>query len=72
LVGAEIDPALRLLTSILVMFRLVSPSSAEPPPATRPVVARACGLPDWEALLAAHDMARQRVSALWQSVSAGE
>jgi len=72
LVGAEIDPALRLLTSILVMFRLVSPASAEPPEATRGVVARACGLPDWQALLAAHDAARQRVSALWQSVSAGE
>ncbi|HEY0028348.1 MAG TPA: bifunctional [glutamine synthetase] adenylyltransferase/[glutamine synthetase]-adenylyl-L-tyrosine phosphorylase [Allosphingosinicella sp.] len=72
LVGAEIDPALRLLTSILVMFRLVSPNSAEPPEATRQVVARACGLPDWQALLAAHDAARQRVSALWQSVSAGE
>jgi glutamate-ammonia-ligase adenylyltransferase len=72
LVGADIDPALRLLTSMLVMFRLVSPSSAEPPEATRPVVARACGLADWNALLAAHDAARQRVSALWQRVSAGE
>jgi glutamate-ammonia-ligase adenylyltransferase len=72
LVGAEIDPALRLLTSILVMFRLVSPNSAEPPEATRPLVARACGLADWDALLAAHDAARQRVSALWARVSAGE
>jgi glutamate-ammonia-ligase adenylyltransferase len=72
LVEAEIDPALRLLTSILVMFRLVSPNSAEPPEATRLVVARACGLPDWEALLAAHDAARQRVSALWARVSQGE
>ncbi|HEY7810312.1 MAG TPA: bifunctional [glutamine synthetase] adenylyltransferase/[glutamine synthetase]-adenylyl-L-tyrosine phosphorylase [Allosphingosinicella sp.] len=72
LVEAEIDPALRLLTSILVMFRLVSPSSAEPPEATRRLVARACGLPDWEALLAAHDAARQRVSALWARVSQGE
>ena len=44
------------------MFRLVSPSSAEPPDATRPLVARACGLPDWDALLAAHDEARQRQS----------
>jgi glutamate-ammonia-ligase adenylyltransferase len=72
LVEAEIDPALRLLTSILVMFRLVSPSSAEPPEATRPLVARACGLPDWDALLAAHGAARQRVSALWARVSQGE
>jgi glutamate-ammonia-ligase adenylyltransferase len=72
LVEAEIDPALRLLTSILVMFRLVSPSSAEPPEATRPLVARACGLPDWDALLAAHGAARQRVLALWARVSQGE
>jgi glutamate-ammonia-ligase adenylyltransferase len=72
LVEADIDPALRLLTSMLVMFRLVSPSSAEPPEATRPLVARACGLPDWDALLAAHGAARQRVSALWARVSQGE
>ncbi|HZG07680.1 MAG TPA: bifunctional [glutamate--ammonia ligase]-adenylyl-L-tyrosine phosphorylase/[glutamate--ammonia-ligase] adenylyltransferase [Allosphingosinicella sp.] len=71
LVEPEIDPALRLLTSMLVMFRLVSPSSAEPPEATRALVARACGLPDWQALLAAHDAARQRVSALWARVSQG-
>ncbi|HEY0148450.1 MAG TPA: bifunctional [glutamine synthetase] adenylyltransferase/[glutamine synthetase]-adenylyl-L-tyrosine phosphorylase [Allosphingosinicella sp.] len=71
LVSTEIDPALRLLTSILVMFRLVSPTSAEPPEATRSVVARACGLADWDALLAAHDAARQRVSAFWARVSQG-
>jgi glutamate-ammonia-ligase adenylyltransferase len=72
LVGAEIDPALRLLTSILVMFRLVSPNSGEPPEATRPLVARACGLPDWSALLEAHEAARGHVSRLWSKVSAGE
>jgi glutamate-ammonia-ligase adenylyltransferase len=71
LVDSDIDPALRLLTSILVMFRLVSPNSAEPAEATRPLVARACGLADWDALLAAHDAARQRVSALWDAVSQG-
>jgi glutamate-ammonia-ligase adenylyltransferase len=56
---------------MLVMFRLVSPSADEPPAPTRPLVARACGLPDWKALLAAHDEARQRVSALWARVAAG-
>jgi glutamate-ammonia-ligase adenylyltransferase len=70
LVPAEIDPALRLLTRMLVMFRLVSPDSAEPPEATRPLVAEACGLPSWNALLAAHDEARQRVSQLWRAVTA--
>jgi glutamate-ammonia-ligase adenylyltransferase len=69
LVSADIDPALRLLTRMLVMFRLVSPSSDEPPDQTRPLVAAACGHPSWESLLAAHDAARQRVGELWRSVS---
>lgn len=69
LVTGDIDPALRLLTRMLVMFRLVSPASDEPPDETKPLVAAACGLPDWNALLAAHDAARQRVAELWRSVS---
>ena len=68
LVSSDVDPALRLLTRMLVMFRLVSPSTVEPPPATRPLVARACGLGDWDELLAAHERARQSISALWQQV----
>ncbi|HEX9933193.1 MAG TPA: glutamine-synthetase adenylyltransferase, partial [Allosphingosinicella sp.] len=71
LVSEEIDPALRLLTRMLVMFRLVAPGSEPPPPATRPLVAEACGRADWDALLAAADEARQRVSALWREVSGG-
>jgi glutamate-ammonia-ligase adenylyltransferase len=70
LVEAGIGEALCLLTRMLVMFRLVAPSSAAPPEATRPLVAAACGLADWTALLAAHDSARQRVSALWRRVAA--
>jgi glutamate-ammonia-ligase adenylyltransferase len=70
LVPATIDPALRLLTAMLVMFRLVSPSTAVPPEATQPLVARACGREDWKALLAAHDEARQRVAELWAGVAA--
>ena len=69
LVSDGIDPALRLLTRMLVMFRLVSPASDEPPDQTKPLVAAACGLADWNALLAAHDAARQRVAELWKSVS---
>jgi [glutamine synthetase] adenylyltransferase / [glutamine synthetase]-adenylyl-L-tyrosine phosphorylase len=72
LVATDIDPALRLLTRMLVMFRLVSPSTAEPPAATRPLVARACGLADWDELLAAHDQARQRIRELWRGVSTSE
>jgi glutamate-ammonia-ligase adenylyltransferase len=70
LVPPETTSALRLLISMLVMFRLVSPSSAEPAKATRPLVARACGLADWNALLAAHEEARQSVSELWKNVAA--
>jgi glutamate-ammonia-ligase adenylyltransferase len=71
LVSDDIDPALRLLSRMLVMFRLVAPQSAVPPEETRILVARACGLADWEALLAAHDQARQRISRLWHDVAAG-
>jgi glutamate-ammonia-ligase adenylyltransferase len=71
LVGSDVDPALRLLTRMLVMSRLVSPNSAEPPEATRPLVAAACGMADWDALLAAHDDARQRIRRLWLEVAAG-
>jgi glutamate-ammonia-ligase adenylyltransferase len=65
LVGAEVDPALRLLTRILVTLRLVSPSSAVPAEPSRFLVARACGLESWEALVAAHDAARATVRDLW-------
>jgi glutamate-ammonia-ligase adenylyltransferase len=72
LVSDGIDPALRLLTRMLVMFRLVSPTSDEPPDETKPLVAAACGLPDWNALLAAQDEARQRVAELWRRVASGD
>ncbi len=51
------------------MFRLVSPASDEPPDETKPLVAAACGVADWNALLADHDSARQRVAELWKAVS---
>jgi glutamate-ammonia-ligase adenylyltransferase len=70
LIADDIDPAARLLTRMLVTMRLVSPKSAEPPPASRNLVARACGLANWQALLAAHDAARQKISELWQRVAA--
>jgi len=69
LVGAGIDPALRLLTRILVILRLVSPSSAAPPEPSRTLVARACGLESWDALVASHDEARQLVRAFWGEVA---
>jgi glutamate-ammonia-ligase adenylyltransferase len=69
LAGAEIDPALRLLTSILVILRLVSPSSAPPAAPSRPLVARACGFETWDALAVAHDDARAIVRRFWLEVS---
>jgi glutamate-ammonia-ligase adenylyltransferase len=71
LVPADTDPDLRLLTRMLVMFRLVSPAGREPPEATRELVAQACGLANWKALLDAHGAARQRISELWTRVAAG-
>jgi glutamate-ammonia-ligase adenylyltransferase len=72
LVPPEIVPALQLLTRLLVTFRLVSPGSAEPPEASRPLVAAACGLADWQSLLAAHAEARQSVGTLWRETAFGK
>jgi glutamate-ammonia-ligase adenylyltransferase len=71
LVPPDIAEAHRLLTSMLVMFRLVSPASAEPPEATRPLVARACDRESWDDLLAAHNAARQSIGTLWRQVANG-
>jgi glutamate-ammonia-ligase adenylyltransferase len=69
LIPPEIVPAHRLLARMLITLRLVSPDSGEPPPASRLLVARACGHESWEELLAAHGEARQSISALWRQVA---
>jgi glutamate-ammonia-ligase adenylyltransferase len=69
LIPSEIVGAHRLLARMLVTLRLVSPDSGEPPPASRALVARACGLDGWEELLARHGEARQSISALWRAVA---
>jgi [glutamine synthetase] adenylyltransferase / [glutamine synthetase]-adenylyl-L-tyrosine phosphorylase len=71
LIPLGIAEAHRLLTQMLVTFRLVSPNSAEPPPETRPLVARACGYEYWESLVEAHDDARHIILELWRDVAAG-
>jgi glutamate-ammonia-ligase adenylyltransferase len=58
-----------LLARILVTLRLVSPDCAVPPEASRPLVAKACRMEDWEALLVAHQAARHSISALWREVA---
>ena len=72
LVPPGIEEAYRLLTRLLVTLRLIFPDSNEPPAASRALVARACGVADWAALLAHHARARQSVAELWRAVAAGE
>jgi glutamate-ammonia-ligase adenylyltransferase len=71
LVPARMEAHYRLLHDLLVVLRLVSPSSAEPPEASRPLVALACGAASWDELLARYEAARQSVSELWRAVAAG-
>lgn len=52
----------RLLTRLLVALRLMAPDSAEPPEATRALLAKICGCEDWAALLVSLTAARQRVA----------
>jgi glutamate-ammonia-ligase adenylyltransferase len=69
LLAESVIGAHELLTRMLVTLRLVSPSSDEPPEASRPIVARACGQPDWLALIESYDAARQIIAAEWARVS---
>ncbi|ONF96233.1 bifunctional [glutamine synthetase] adenylyltransferase/[glutamine synthetase]-adenylyl-L-tyrosine phosphorylase [Sphingomonas jeddahensis] len=61
-----------LLTRLIVTLRLVAPDAAEPEAAaTRTLIARALQLPDWAAVLAALDSAREEVTAAWKGVTHG-
>lgn len=71
LLDETVDPDLRLLSRILVCLRLISPSTTEPDPASRALLARLCGHASWEALLAAEGAARQRIAELWSRVQEG-
>ena len=59
-----------LLTRMLVTVRLMAPSLDIPPEITRPVIARACGMSEWEGLLAELDATRQRVAQSWMAIVA--
>jgi glutamate-ammonia-ligase adenylyltransferase len=69
LIPAEIREHHALLARMLVVLRLVAPEGGEPPPASRDLVARACGTQGWEELLAAHEAARQSIASLWRKVA---
>ena len=71
LVDELADQDLRLLSRILVVSRLVTPGGGEPEEESRALVAEVCGKPDWESLIADHDLARQRVRERWERVRSG-
>ncbi|MGC4251899.1 MAG: bifunctional [glutamine synthetase] adenylyltransferase/[glutamine synthetase]-adenylyl-L-tyrosine phosphorylase [Sphingobium sp.] len=59
-----------LITRYLVVSRLVSPQSTEPREASRALVARACGMESWDALLDSYAHARQSVRDAWEALAA--
>jgi glutamate-ammonia-ligase adenylyltransferase len=71
LVEAKVADALKLLSRMLVMMRLVAPGDVKPTPDTRQLMAEACGAASWDELLAEHNAARQRIAALWNSIKQG-
>ncbi len=68
LIGPKIVGAQMLLTRMLVMMRLVAPGDVKPTGATWQLVAEACGAASWDELLAEHDVARQSIRELWDSI----
>jgi glutamate-ammonia-ligase adenylyltransferase len=68
LVPTNIVDALKLLSRMLVMMRLVAPGDVKPTTETWQLVAKACGAGSWDELLAEHDAARQSIAALWDSI----
>ena len=66
LLPGSLGQAHDLLTRLLVTLRLVAFDGQEPGEATRPLVARALGLADWPAVVAAFAQTRQEVASVWQ------
>ena len=64
----ELRTAHDLLARLLVVVRLVAPDGRFPPEASRPIVARACGMVDWPQLLAAIRTAREAIAASWNTI----
>lgn len=68
LLPESLKPAHDFLSRMLVTLRLVAPDGQPPASASRPVVAHAVGVPEWEAVIASLDRHRQEVSDAWASV----
>ncbi len=71
-VSDDLVVALELLTRLIVTLRLVAPDAQEPAPPTKALIARALGLADWDAVVAALDAVRQAVRAAWDAVQGDE
>ncbi len=69
LLAAGFGSAFALLTRMLITLRLVAPDSAEPPEASRGLVAQRCGHDDWEGLMAAYAAARALIAGEWRRVA---
>jgi glutamate-ammonia-ligase adenylyltransferase len=68
LLAPGIRAAHDLLSRLLVTLRLVAPDAQPPAPATRPLVARALGVADWDAVVASLDATRQEVRQAWAAL----
>lgn len=64
----EFGAAYQLMTRLLVMLRLVAPDLKPPPPATKALVAQACGVKDWATLMRRLKTAQTLVSARWSQL----
>jgi glutamate-ammonia-ligase adenylyltransferase len=71
LVSANVVDALKLLSRMLVMMRLVAPADVKPTAETWQLVAEACGALSWNELLAEHDLARHSIAQLWNRIKEG-
>ncbi|HEX3421853.1 MAG TPA: bifunctional [glutamate--ammonia ligase]-adenylyl-L-tyrosine phosphorylase/[glutamate--ammonia-ligase] adenylyltransferase [Sphingomicrobium sp.] len=71
LVPTNVVGALKLLSRMLVMMRLVAPDDIKPTAETWQLVAEACGATSWDELLAEHDSARHSIAKLWNSIKEG-
>jgi glutamate-ammonia-ligase adenylyltransferase len=63
--SSDLLRANELLTRYLIVSRLVSPDLVEPPVSAQALVAKRCGMADWDSLRSALDSARASVSAAW-------
>lgn len=68
LLPAGLAEAHALLAGLLVVVRLVAPDGMYPPVASRGIVASACGMASWAALLDAVTAARHRIAGAWGEV----